>query len=391
MLVTDYSQGNAYRDTYTSGGNKKPFNRGEHNYWEYVDHDQNGSVDYDAAMIFDNYDVSYHNEVWATAFFGNFTTGNTWQWQRVFWWPASLPQEFPLIPWAWWIPPDYDNQFEQSHTGGLGDWNTLDIGQGTTHIQKDVQNRTVQHHFKPLYALLNNPDWLDYHFFDGAYEAYESHDSGDRIECYYLMNDAQDLAIGWIHNMNAYWEHKYYATHNVHDFLGCAAANADQHVLSGFAPGDYHITWFPTHMNTSVRPDDYEYTSVSGEVPLDLSTAPFQGVTADNYIDTLHTDYAFIISTGPVVRSPEALSAAQFSEWDFTLYPNPANAEWYLRLPDDAPKQIVLEDLSGREVRSWSNLAGPELRLPTGPLAKGAYCVRVSDGHRTRTKQLIIH
>ncbi|MBK7554695.1 MAG: T9SS type A sorting domain-containing protein [Flavobacteriales bacterium] len=77
--------------------------------------------------------------------------------------------------------------------------------------------------------------------------------------------------------------------------------------------------------------------------------------------------------------------------WDFTLYPNPAKDELFLRLPDDAPKEIVLHDLAGRQIHAWSSVVGPVLRLPLGHLATGVYAVRVFNGATSRTKKLIIH
>ena len=90
-------------------------------------------------------------------------------------------------------------------------------------------------------------------------------------------------------------------------------------------------------------------------------------------------------------RLPAHAESRGGAGWDFTLYPNPAKDELFLQLPDDAPKEIVLHDLAGRQIHAWSSVVGPVLRLPLGHLATGVYAVRVFNGATSRTKKLIIH
>ncbi|MBK6777894.1 MAG: T9SS type A sorting domain-containing protein [Flavobacteriales bacterium] len=128
-------------------------------------------------------------------------------------------------------------------------------------------------------------------------------------------------------------------------------------------------------------------------MPLIFDQDDFNAI-ANNYLDTLHSDYAFVISTTSVKSASSALEAEEETDgmgWDFTLYPNPAKDELFLRLPDDAPKEIVLHDLAGRQIHAWSSVVGPVLRLPLGHLATGVYAVRVFNGATSRTKKLIIH
>lgn len=112
---------------------------------------------------------------------------------------------------------------------------------------------------------------------------------------------------------------------------------------------------------------------------------------ANNYLDTIHSDYAFIIAPGPEHRSMTIPSETDtLGVWDFGLYPNPVADQMNVVLPDDRPKNITIHDLSGRQVRYWSSGSGPLLRLPIGQLARDVYSVRVSDGAHSRVKQLII-
>ncbi len=63
----------------------------------------------------------------------------------------------------------------------------------------------------------------------------------------------------------------------------------------------------------------------------------------------------------------------------------------FIKLPDDAPKEVVLCDLSGRQLQIWGSVTGPTFRVDIGQLAKGIYTLRVSDGASLRTKKLILH
>ena len=77
--------------------------------------------------------------------------------------------------------------------------------------------------------------------------------------------------------------------------------------------------------------------------------------------------------------------------WGFILFPNPAHDEFFLRLTDDAPKDIALYDLTGRRVFSLNKVVGFTHSVPVSQLARGAYYVSVSEGFRSKTKKLIIH
>ncbi|MBZ0206782.1 MAG: T9SS type A sorting domain-containing protein, partial [Flavobacteriales bacterium] len=132
-------------------------------------------------------------------------------------------------------------------------------------------------------------------------------------------------------------------------------------------------------------------SNATGIIALDL-TDQFGG-TYDNYLDTLRADYAFIITPEPFVKSLPQMAEKPLiaPDWDFTMYPNPARDELFIRLPDDTPTDIILHDLAGRQIHARSSVSGPLLRLPIGQLASGVYCIRVSEGDNSKVKKLIIH
>jgi hypothetical protein len=381
-----------YRNNFTTtDGRKKPFNQGEwttygdYRYPESPPHifEYGGSY-----RLFDNYDVSFHNELWAGAFSGKFATGTTWGWERVFWWPDALP-----------VPPgDTDNPFPLSN--GLGVTNQLRLYDSSGQpFYVPVQNRTLHHHFKPLSDFLSKPSvqalgLFTEHFTPRIVEA-------DGIECFYLINDAQDIAVGWVHNANAYWRKAAYITSQYQHYLECADPAAQSIDIDGFLPGtELFISFFPTRIGMTEVPDDAEEEAdADGRITLSMAPAFLNGTFPAtgphvNHLDTLHSDYAFVVAPWLVKRLThvaEADTVPPITSWDFQLYPNPARGEFFLRFQDDGPRSVTIFDLAGRTVRSWSNLAGSLKHIATDGLARGAYWVRATDGMRSATKKLLVH
>lgn len=358
---------------------KKPFVTGEFNYFPSV---SNNNFE----QYFHNVELSFHNELWSTAFSGTFAAGNSWLWSRLFWWPDAVPAP----------PRDDFNPYQQFFSDSLGATNSIWVGGEAI----EITNRRAHHHFRPLADLLNHPSLVGSGFFDQEYGPHKVFDESgsNAIETYYLKSADSAMALGWIHNRNAWVMNNFYfkTAAPLENYYGCIATNTDTISLHGFIPNtDYHITWFPTWVNSEVQPLDTVWPSTAtGDLLLDLSTAPF-GDTISHFLDTLHADYAFIISPEPFAKSfrPTAYTndADIESAWDFLLFPNPASDAFFLRLPDDTTNEVVVLDVAGRIVLRRANWSGRLLRLPTSGIAMGAYWVRVRNGMNEKTKKLIIH
>lgn len=376
---------------------RKPFSHGEFNYYTTFEipnlQDPDNPIwKSDVEKIFMNYDISFHNELWSAVFSGKFAAGTSWHWERVFWWEDAL-----VMP-----PPDADNPFFHPTSGTQfsnepGEENQLFI----TGLSIPVKNQTLHHHFRPLADFLSRPSVQELGILDGNYTTEAVFDenavSPDPIECYYLTNTEHNTAIGWVHNRNASVTKSFYALSGVgnENFLGCMAPTEQYVDLPGFVSGqDYYIYWLPTRLNVAPEdlPADHSDVSGDGTVRLDLSSNPLGGVL-NNYLDTLHADYAFIISPAPIVKSLPHMEvpAPVQPSWDFTLYPNPTRDEFFIRLPDDAPKEIALYDPSGRRLNTWGSVTAMLHRLSVEGLSKGIYWIRVSDGVHSRTKKLLVH
>lgn len=391
-LAMGFSKSQDFRNTYTSSADssKKPFHQGESNYYQNVDINPIDSVEdnRDAAMYFDNYDVSFHNELWAGTFFGNFATLTTWHKERVFWWIRDVEKNRP--------PYDDHNPFYGFYprTAALGGINALKIPGDT--IPLIVENRTLYHHVKPLSEFLNTVALGPGGFFDQDHEAKKVYDDNGKLECYYLLNADQTMAIGWVHNLNAYWENHYYMLNQKQNYLGCASPGPQPIALDGFLPGlDYQVTWYPTRMNMAALPADQNDTTQSGTVSLDLSSLPFNGIyswPANDNLDTLRSDYAFVIHALPAHRMVPVIGSDTIVDpngWDFGMFPNPATDELNIRLPDGPPVNLSLVDVAGRQVLHVDGLSEGLHRLGLKNMAPGAYSVRATAGHTVRTKLMI--
>lgn len=233
--------------------------------------------------------------------------------------------------------------------------------------------------------------------FTQDFSVHESFSDNDDVECYYLQNADNTMVVGWVHNRHAWTTNNFYLASSQQNILGCLVPNSQTVWISGLEEGPtYYVNWFPTRMNTTECPADAEDDDGDDLVILEIddpASAAFGG-TLNNYLDTLHVDYAFIITPEPLVKSlllPPQPEVSVDSGWDFALYPNPTRGELYLRLTDDKPKDVMIHDLSGRQIRTWSSVTGPIQHLPMERLANGAYWVRVSDGHNSKVRKVIIH
>ncbi|MEO8587814.1 MAG: T9SS type A sorting domain-containing protein [Flavobacteriales bacterium] len=385
---------NSFPELNSPLGERKPFNHGEFSHNTRVNL---GTFHDDLEKIFLNYDVSFHNEIWASAFSGKFAAGTSWNWYRIFWWQDALPRP-PANPFSPVFQQHHPQGYYSNVLGGTdldpnGASNYIDVGG----LAIAIPNRKLTHHFKPLADLLMLPGVQNFQFFTWDYTPHKLYSASDQIECYYLQSSDDVMAIGWVHNLNAWVMNSFYLSTglNNENFLGCDPPNLLPQTIeiTGLLEDhNYYIHWFPTRMNSTICPADAEDLDQNGSVTLDLSSAMLGG-TYNNYLDTLHSDYAFIISPFPEVKSLTLPTVEQVrpSDWDFTLFPNPTRDELFVRLPDDKPKSIVIYDLAGRQINVWSSVIGPVQHLPITEIAKGAYWVRVSDGSNSKTKQLIIH
>ncbi|HPF90234.1 MAG TPA: T9SS type A sorting domain-containing protein [Flavobacteriales bacterium] len=389
-IKTSFDVAQNFRNNYPAGATKKPFGHGEYSYSTNIVAGPPGHTEsYEIEKFFHNYDVSFHNELWATAFSGNFATGLSWHWDRVFWWEDAL--EAP--------PDDFFNSFQNEFSNEIDSISRLDVG---LQYAIPIKNRRLHHHFRPLKELLEHPSWASYDFFSSEYSAHKVFDGRelsseaqrDVLESYYLKSLDSTAAIGWVHNRNAWVMKTYYLDRNTHNFLVCEAPGppSDTLKLPGFAPGSYFVSWFPTRLNSTFHPPQMELQTDLDT--LEIPLAGYFGGVSNNYLDTLRSDYTFIITPGPFMKRlhrPSVVEQPVSAGWDFGLYPNPTRDGFYLAMQDEVPKEIALFDLAGRRITQVVNVTDLIHYFSVEHLAMGTYWVRVSNGTDQKVKKLMVH
>lgn len=223
--------------------------------------------------------------------------------------------------------------------------------------------------------------------------------NGNPIECYYLTNQ-MSYAIGWVHNRHAAENKSFYVKSGAdyENFLGCTAPDSASIALEGFDPAQtYFVTWFPTRTGAVDLPPDTDPENPvalepDGLLHIDFLPDLFHAIE-DNYLDTLHSDYAFVITPVPFVKSLHQLASTDQTVpgWDFDLYPNPAHDMLQLGFVDDEVKDVVLLDVADRRVASFTSVTQQMLQIHVGQYAKGVYWVRVSSTGHQKMKKLILH
>lgn len=367
---------------------EKPFHHGEFNYYAALDLDGDTANGAEAGLNnrFHNYDINMHNELWASTFYGGFAAGTSWQWDRVFWWPNAM--EIPLT--------DPNNTFQVGpFSNVIGDTNHLAVAGPIGLLDIPIVNRPALHNFKPISDLLSDASVPFSSLISGEFTNHSVFDDNARVEAYYLLSEDKEVAMGWVHNMNAYWKNNYYYRRGIERFLACEPPSVESVPIPGFLEDeDYYITYYPTRMGSLVQPRDTVHLAGNGSTitlhindPVD---ATFGGV-ANNFVDTLRSDYAFVISTSRTKSRPPASAVEVLpTASDFTVYPNPATREVFIAFREDEVRDVVILDPVGREVRTWNTLSGSRLRLPLENLAPGTYNVQVRGAASTRSKKLII-
>ena len=88
------------------------------------------------------------------------------------------------------------------------------------------------------------------------------------------------------------------------------------------------------------------------------------------------------------------LSVDEFSNVDFSIYPNPNNGEFTVKLNSASNDDIEIEvfDIGGRRIfdRSYTNNSNFDEIITLNNVQSGMYLVNVTDGQKTATKKIVI-
>ena len=141
-------------------------------------------------------------------------------------------------------------------------------------------------------------------------------------------------------------------------------------------------------------------TDGSGNFTLDLSSNPFNGTfplsataTHRNHLDTLHSDYAFIIAPSLIKRLLSLHNLAEQLIEDhqlFEIFPNPARNECSISFSLEGQYSVRISDSIGRTVKEI-NVAGEAIyAIDTRNLDNGIYHVQVWSETFLGSRKLIL-
>ncbi len=373
--------------------NPKPMHHGELGHWGNMYNGPNDPDGIPTFHYFNNYDVSFHNEIWSTAMSGFLGAGSTWFTNVVHRWKDGNPE-----------PPN-------GNANEIGDQYSLfkvisRTGIGFEYVpssNNDDKIKSCYHNLKPLsdfISLLASNNFFDQNIVPHKYYNYDpANGNYDVVESYYLVNEDQTYACGWIHNINKYWANAFIYTDQDHageeNYYGCEREGlvhppATSFKLEGFEPNkNYWIEFYHTRWGTDPLPYSQGILSNnSGEIEIDLSSAPLA-------CDSFNADYAF---TAIIVPSPQRMAQGanekydnNFNALDFTIYPNPSIREARIALPIDDRSELSILDMVGRIVQKISPINQDNILFDLSLISKGSYLVKLKNSHGEKVKRLIIH
>jgi hypothetical protein len=341
-----------------------------------------GSLDEAITKIYDNYDASFHNMIWASSMMGSCTSGLTWQREMVHWWKDAMPAPEQTDP----VYPTSNEHLFPNQIFPVG----APFG-GLT-----VINNKYYYDFEKLsdftqelidLSLLHSPNLIP--------KIIYSQPLLPGFECYYQVKldpgyNFGDYAFGWIHNENRFWENTYYIKDiaNYENYLYCANNTllpSGIVSLIGFkANHEYDIYFYPSRDNQNLPiaqtllqayPCLDEYGQITGCIDFNLTL----GCNKEN------GDYAFIVF--PHFSSQRQLDKKNHIIADkiysgFVVFPNPCSGVFSI---------IKSEDLKYQQLKVYNAFGELVLKQdPTvndvydfaGLITPGIYIIQIKDHFR---------
>jgi hypothetical protein len=317
---------------------------------------------------YNNYDVTFHNELWASAFMGGFTTLNTWWGEEVHRWKYATREDL----------------------GDVEQMNNIDSLGTIITISETIQS--FYHNYRRLSEFISNGN-IDFNQILLPREYFG--DTTDYIESYYLLSTDSITAFGWIHNINKYWANSFYWSNSdtiIENYFGCYELPLPKTFfnLEGFIPNHhYYIHFSPTRMGTQVLPEMNDtYSDSLGNLLVDLSTAPLG-------CDSVNADYAFwVTDLFHARRSKPIDDLLSGNKFNLFVSPNPSSGIFRVAISmNDELQNSSLEvvDMTGRIIFKKTPVEANQFRLNLTNYAKGIYYLRVNLNNNFMFKKIVVY
>ncbi len=332
-------------------------------------------------QYFNNYDISFHNELWSTAFTGSMATSQTWLWELVHRWPTANPTV---------IGP---NGIVSESGELIPPYSVIDQFGNSGFLPSNVSIKKLYHNFRPLADFISTIDFNSDFTPHKSTNYWDTWNPADVIEAYYLIDNNQSNIYGWIHNINKYWANSYFYTSSDETYYLCDRLPyqpASTYTIDGFlSNSDYYIQFFKTRMGTYSIPNPQTVTSDgSGNIILDFSTAPLS-------CDTSHADYAFSATLLPMRRANNSPNSSTDTNESviFSIYPNPATGlvTFVMPISNDQNSVLSIYDISGRLIKIIKPSGQRNLVIDFSIYSRGVYLIRYQNSRGSKVKRLIIN
>ncbi len=368
----------------------------------------------DSKGLYDNYDITFHNNLWATTFTGNFTSNIDF---------------FPSLNHRYKYAGRYqttnfdDTSNPPSGLYPISKGDLIDVTVDNTGLNLpsniQVEIKTCYHNYLPLANFL---DQVDREIFLNTLSTGSYYDEvNTQIESYYLISPGQTTIFGWIHNINAYWQNNYIwkkvslsnpssqplhyteaftspftfnpppgsvlspITIQPENFYGCYKATnqpSDHVTLTGFLPNeDYSVSFYPTRMASYNFPAPHDFTADNnGGLTIDFSFDP--AIRLD--CDSLHSDYGFIASLKPhraakkIIKNNDALQIETFPNPTSSIAKFKISNYYSLKNVVNPNVQIVIFNSLGEIINTYDRKLAPFIDLDFSSYAMGIYTIKFS-------------
>ena len=325
--------------------------------------------DRQTAHYYNNYDVSFHNELWASAFMGGFTALNTWNGEEVHKWKYATRDSlgFALTMLVHdTVPPYTPNNLTVIDT-----------------------IRTNYYNFKPLSEFLSVIDftqnYLPCKYYGGT---------TDYIESYFLKSLDSTKAYGWVHNINKYWRNSYYYFENninYENYFGCDTAPipSTNIILSGFKTNyTYYSYFFNTRIGNQILPlADTIVSDSAGNIMLDFSYSPLG-------CDTVNADYAYFISNLANWNGNRQIrnNHKNIVLLDVIVAPNPSNGIFKVILNSEnkTVHKMSVTDITGKIIFSIELHSSQSITLNLSDRPKGIYYLLLYSDDLNAVKKIVL-
>jgi hypothetical protein len=335
--------------------------------------------------IYQNYDQSFHNMIWATSIMGACSNGLTWQRELVHWWEESTPPP-PQTP-ANLFPTNVLNLYNHIIPNGGGPGGI------------DIYNRKYFHQFFFLTEYFNTLNSFSIGPSSGLINPRRIYNNPNfpGVETYYcnqLSNQSTtgEFSYGWIHNNNKYWATNFYVNTSpqLDKYYECENTTSPISTIltiKGVTPGStYDISFYATRFSQIVPS---QISSISSTVCLDDDNISNTGcLSFPIYLscDTLEADYAFIVAPHYYFarHSPDFINPtkADSLQWQLSIFPNPATDkdEFISVKSNRAFSFIEIFDITGRKMESHSLAVKSNLFMLDNQLNNGVYFIKIDEG-----------